>query len=332
MSSPSALIGAPPDLSQAPANQPQTDDNQWRGQYHPHGQAAAEVFKARIRVAIEFTKNARKAVEDAEGARKEAGSAQGAKARADRQNDESRQSLEQRLVNLAGMAGQSVRTGEDDRPRNVGRTSPEFRLDEIGDAHEENADRRDQADKVEHGQRRRVVAPGEQQDSNRRADQAAVESHPAFPDFEDFDRVRKIIGGVVKQHVAQAPAYDDAERAIDQEIVDAGRAWARGPPPQGIGDEDAPNQNPAEKEARDIRQPIPTNGERTQLNEDRIDRRKGQGKERHRFGGDALMRPLTSRPHAAGALRSRRFRLSAANRFGCGALHRCDPPRFALNA
>ena len=66
----------------------------------------------------------------------------------------------------------------------------------------------------------------------------------------------------------------------------AGLGRAR-PPPRRIGDEDAPDQRPAENEARDIGQRIPANGERTQLNKDRIDRGKGQGKERH---GSAVMR------------------------------------------
>src|SRR5260370_16680511 len=76
ISSPSALIGAPPTLSHAPGDQPQADDNERRRQNHPHRQTAAQVLEARIGVAKEFAKDPGDAINPPETAAHQPGPTQ----------------------------------------------------------------------------------------------------------------------------------------------------------------------------------------------------------------------------------------------------------------
>ncbi len=59
----------------------------------------------------------------------------------DAQHEEQHHALEQGLVELARMAGERPAIGELDRPRHIGRSAPEFGIDEVGDAHQAEADR-----------------------------------------------------------------------------------------------------------------------------------------------------------------------------------------------
>ena len=47
-----------------------------------------------------------------------------------------------------------------------------------------------------------------------------MERHAALPDREDVLRIGDIALQIVKQHVADPPAGDDADRRPDQEVVD----------------------------------------------------------------------------------------------------------------
>ena len=76
---------------------------------------------------------------------------------------------------------------------------------------------------------------------------------PPSQTFEDFDRVREVIAGIVEQHVAEPPADDDADRAIDEQIVDAVGGRARRAAPQGVVDDNAADQRPAERSGRRYR-------------------------------------------------------------------------------
>ena len=91
----------------------------------------------------------------------------------------------------------------------------------FGNSAKENANRRDERAEVEHSERRRFVAAGEQEDADQRADQAAVKGHSAFPDFENLDRMGEVILRVVEQHIAEPAADDDPKGAINEQIVDA---------------------------------------------------------------------------------------------------------------
>src|SRR5262249_4696124 len=118
------------------------------------------------------------------------------------------------------MARLTIGSREDNSPRHIGWAAPEFGANEVGDSAKEDADWGDERTEVQQGQRRRPVATAEQEDPNQRADQAAVKGHPAFPDFEYLDRMGEVILRIVEQHIAEPAADDDAEGAIDEQIVD----------------------------------------------------------------------------------------------------------------
>ncbi len=52
------------------------------------------------------------------------------------------------------------------------------------------------------------------------AEQAAVERHAALPDREDLERMRGVVAGLVEEHVAEPAADDDAEHAVEQQVLD----------------------------------------------------------------------------------------------------------------
>ncbi len=203
-------------------------------------------------------------------------------------DDERQKPLEQGFVNLARMARQAVGSREDNGPGDVSRAAPEFRANEVGDSAKEDANRRDERAQVKHSQRRRFVAAAEQEDADQRADQPAVKGHAAFPDFEDLDRMGKVILWIVEQNDADPPADDDAKGAIDQEIVDAVGAWALCPIPIPLVGHDPANEQPTQDKAGDIGERVPADRQRTPLHEHRIDRWKRQNKCWHRGHADAL--------------------------------------------
>src|SRR5438067_5401784 len=71
----------------------------------------------------------------------------------------------------------------------------------------------------------------EQDDGEHAAEKAAVKGHAALPELEALQRVCGEIARIVKQHVADAPAQDNAERHPQHEIVIIadGHGYRRGP-------------------------------------------------------------------------------------------------------
>jgi hypothetical protein len=60
---------------------------------------------------------------------------------------------------------------------------------------------------------------GEIDDAGGRPDDAPVEGHSSVPQFQDLDRVPQILAEIVEEDIAKAPAKDDAERGIENEVV-----------------------------------------------------------------------------------------------------------------
>src|SRR3546814_4715879 len=56
------------------------------------------------------------------------------------------------------------------------------------------------------------------------AEQAAVETHAAFPDAEHLQWIGQVGRQVVEQDVAQAAAQDHAEHAVEQQVAERGLA------------------------------------------------------------------------------------------------------------
>ena len=184
--------------------------------------------------------------------------------------------LEQRLVKLARMARQVAAVRKDDAPRQVGHPAVELAIDEVGEAPEEQAEGHRRRDHVDQRPDRNLPRSGEEDHGEDRAEEAAVERHAAVPERDDLRRVLGEARQVVDEHVADAAADDDAERAPDDEVVDVRRLHrspGRSPEPR-IGDQ-ALGVPPAEEDADDIGERVPADGKRADLDQHRIDCRKG---------------------------------------------------------
>jgi hypothetical protein len=125
--------------------------------------------------------------------------------------------FEERLVELARVARRpkhalavGVDLLETDRPRNGRLGAPQLLVDEVGKAAEEQAERRAAGDIIVDPKPRQLLLVREIEDSERGADDAAVEGHAAVPQLQDLDRVPEIFAEVVEQHVADAAAENDA--------------------------------------------------------------------------------------------------------------------------
>src|SRR5260221_12636606 len=152
-------------------------------------------------------------------------------------------------------------------------------MNEIADATEEEADRRGGDNDVAEGEEIDAPLPAEQRDGNDDAERAAMERHAAMPDLQRLQRIGEIVVRLVEEDVAEPPAEDDTERRPYEEIVDRFR---RHETRRALGQHEAPA--PADDQPGDIGEGIPADDERAELDQHRIDRRIGNGEERHRRG------------------------------------------------
>ena len=164
-----------------------------------------------------------------------------------------------------------VDAGKDHRPRHVAGTAPQLRLDEIGDADQKDADRRRCRTDVADRQQRNFVLSRKIPDRQRRADQAAVKRHAAEPQLEDFQRMGEEIVRLIKNHLAEASADDDADGEIKHQVGDALRARPRRIAPQPVVPDQGAHIEPAEGKAADIGKRIPADRKRPDMERHRID-------------------------------------------------------------
>jgi hypothetical protein len=98
--------------------------------------------------------------------------------------------------------------------------------------------------------------------------QPAVEGHAAFPDAQERQRVAGQLLAAVEQHVADAPAEDDAERPVEDDVVHLrggdGRGGALRPPVA---------EPPGGREADEVHDPVPAHGERAEVQSHRVEMR-----------------------------------------------------------
>ena len=102
-----------------------------------------------------------------------------------------------------------------------------------------------------------------------------------MPDGDDVLGIGEVEGGVVEQHIAKAPARHDAQRRIDQQIVEAEgvRAWDRAP--EAVVAHQFARIGPAQQQARDIGQRIPANRQRPEAERHGVDLRIGDHRWEH---------------------------------------------------
>jgi hypothetical protein len=155
---------------------------------------------------------------------------------------------------------------EDHPPAAVGRPAPEFAVDEIGEAPEQKAERRDDGGIVEDAERRTAARPGQEHNGYDDPGEAAVERHPALPQAEDRGRIGEILARIVEDHIGEAPAQNHPERAPGDEIVEVAPVHRRPRPPQH-----PPEQPPAAENADDIGEAVPADDERAEAEGDRVE-------------------------------------------------------------
>ena len=248
-------------------------EHQRDAQQHAHGEPRApQKAELGVRLAEEFADDAGDAIAERESAGDEAGPLERAGAHQQRQHDEQHDAFERRLIELARMARQRAAAGKHHGPGHVGRPAPQFAVDEIGDAAEEQPDRGDRRRDVAERQHRNAAVAREQHDGDDAAGEAAMERHAAVPEFEDLDRVRGEVRQIVEQHVAGAAAENDAERDPDHEVVEVEHGERRRAAPQPFRSDDGARIEPAGDDADDIGQRIPADRERSDGHQHRIDR------------------------------------------------------------
>ena len=224
---------------------------------------------------------ARDGVDAGEAADDQARPLQRAGAHQQRQHREQHQAFQRRLIELARMARQRPAAGEHHRPGHVGRAAPQFAVDEIGDAAEEQPDRPDRAGDVAERQDRNAALAREQHHGDHAAGEAAVERHAAVPQLHDLERMRGEMRQIVEQHVAGAAAEDDAERHPQHEIVEVDDGHRRLAAPQLFGADQGAGIDPAEQDAGDIGERVPADGERAEVHQHRIEGGKGNDEQGH---------------------------------------------------
>ena len=171
------------------------------------------------------------------------------------------------------------------RPCDSRGLAPQFRIDEVGEASEKQPDRRRGGHHVEYREQRRCVLPGKIQHRQRRPYEPAMKRHSAFPDAENFDRMRGIKRKIIKQHITQPPAEHDAQGHVEQQIIGF-LDCKRGSPswPQPHVRDHALHIRPAQQQPAGVRQSIPFHGNRAERQRNGIQVRKWQRQQWHGAG------------------------------------------------
>ena len=173
----------------------------------------------RIGLAEEFVDEARDRNADREHADEEAGTIAGAGIPEQRQQDRDHQrAFERRLIELARVPREAERIGrEHHRPAHIGGAAIQFAVHEIGEPAEHHPERHVDRDIIAHAQPVQPAAPGDPGDRDQHADDTAMEAHPPGPQFEQSEAAEQV--RLVERGIAQPPAQDDPQRAVEKQIV-----------------------------------------------------------------------------------------------------------------
>src|SRR5690606_27579933 len=130
--------------------------------------------------------------------------------------------------------------GEDHGPAHLADLAPEFAVDEVGDASEEQAGGGGADDEIAEVQQGLAVAAGEPGEGEGDADEAAVAGHAAVPDAQERERLGEQQAGRVEQEVAEPSADEHADDERDHEVADLvngqpGESAARAGAQQQVG-------------------------------------------------------------------------------------------------
>ena len=235
----------------------------------PHRQSHCEEPEEIVGLAREFRGETQHAVADEERA---GDGARGAwLAREPPQDREEQEALERDLVELRRMARErlAIDLREPHAPRHVGRPAGQLAVDEIADAPRREPGWNQRRDEIHRGEPAALAHRAEDRDRDEHADEAAVEAHAARPDLQDLQRMAQVMFRLVEEDVAQAPAEDHAEHAVEEHVVDI-----------LLGDAEAEAlahapfaQDDHQHEREQVHEPVPAHGERAEAEGDRIELR-----------------------------------------------------------
>ena len=157
-----------------------------------------------------------------------------------------------------------MRAGENHAPRHIRRPSPQFAVNEIADAAKEQPWRNHRRDIIGHIPKAFAFLAAKQPQRKHHAEQPAVERHAAFPNLERIEQILRPVAHAIKEHIADAPAEDDAEHQIGHQIAHfflvPGRIGLRALHAEQIG----------AAEADDVHQAVPGRVNRAELEDIRI--------------------------------------------------------------
>jgi hypothetical protein len=236
-------------------------DHQRREQL-PHAEGTQYEAELGVRLPREFDERSDDPVSDQEDAREQSRAVpSGADSVALQRSENEKQDhpFPEGLIELRRMSWHAQWIGrENHRPWNVGRTTVQFRVDEIADSPEEQARCAAEGERVRDGPEGKVMAPREQDARRHHAEHRAMKRQSPVPDRERVERVRGILGAIVNEDVNEPSAHqhpDDevADEGVDRALIEWNDA-ATHPPSRD------PNSNDV---SHDVHQTVPTQGERS---------------------------------------------------------------------
>ncbi len=127
--------------------------------------------------------------------------------------------FEPRFVELRRMAASRPSGRKDHAPIDVGRPPIEFPVDKISQAAESQSDRRDRRSEIRNRIDGNALTSAEPNQWDDRAEQPAVEWHPAFPDCDDFGGMLDVVGKIIKEGVTQPASDKDPQGGPHDHVI-----------------------------------------------------------------------------------------------------------------
>ena len=120
------------------------------------------------------------------------------------------------------MARQVVDSRKNHCPRQtrIANTPPQLAIDEITDTPGSQPQRHQRRNKVGNVEPGTLRLAGVKRHRHQHADKTAMERHAALPHLDNFNRIRQIVAGLVKQHLPQTAAENNPEHSIEQQIIE----------------------------------------------------------------------------------------------------------------
>src|SRR6266481_3354525 len=267
-------------------------DEKRHAEQHAHGHAAPQESELLIGFAEEFTERPHYCIERRKGAEDQTGTPERAGPHHEAEHGQQYESLKARLIELARMARDRAGARKDHRPGYVGKPAPQLAIDEVGEAAEQDPDRRNRTCNVAERKHREFAYRGKNHDGDDTAEKTPMKRHAAIPDLENLQRVLDEMRQIVEQHIAGASAQDDAERHPKDEIVEVFDLQRRRPTPVSFIANHSAGVGPAQQNAENIRQRVPTDREGPNGDQHGVEVRKRNGRDRH--DGESGVHDLSS--------------------------------------